>query len=593
MYGNNITNEDNMNNLSLTIQYLESLAQKIEDGATAQMNNLQGRTLTINGAEVSHQNIKQIYDNAMEQFSQIDVENSKKAERDNQDERCFVLGSETDHNKITEIHKRFIDIFRCFTDILLTTYPTAKIQYGRACIGPNLTAYETKDTQTQQMLKKCSSLREIRGDGNCFVSAFTTRFLETLFERKAWGTFLDFIIEDGIDDSDVKSEIGETLMLLNIGDLNLEGTLQDNTKILPFIKYFRLLAADEMRKKSGQFEYGFRMDLQYNFDQDIEGKSYEDLISKYVLAMGADFSHTSITALCQRLDFSVNIIDPKLGSPDGKNILDHKAPEATFCRNGDHYFVLYTGREKPISIINTNNTPINNTVRPITIDTNSISTKSTSTQKPTELVFHCKIASGNTLFIRGDEKAGLSWKQGIPLKEKGDTWVFESSRALNDGEFKIIYNDDDENCNNWENWSGNRNFSDKNSLCQAPTFNLPKNLEILETPIVTTPVISTPITPIKIELKDTLPKISMIQFRIFTNSPSDKPFARGDGPGMENWTKGIELNNNFNGTWSLRFTEGSEFNFKILLNNNVSQYEKYSGNRHTRDKDGIKEAHFA
>ncbi len=568
-----------MNNLSLNIQNLQILAQKVESEIGNQINNLQGRSLSINEAQGSHGHIKNIYDNAMVEIANLKNDIEQKTNYSNEED-MFLLAEQ-----VTEVETTLEKAYNCFTDILLTDYATAKIAYGRACIGPNVTSYETENPQIQQMLKKCSSLREIRGDGNCFVSAFTTRFLEALFERKAFEAFLNFIMDDGIVDDHIKLEIGEALMLLNTGDLNLEKILQDNSKVLPFIKYFRLLAANEMRKNSEQFEDAFRFDLQFNFDQDVEGKSYEDLISKYVLAMGADFSHSSITALCQRLDFSVNIIDPKLGSPNGKNILDDKAPEATFCRNDTHYFVLYTNQDRPISIINTNN---NVTTQPITTNTNNISTKSTTAQKPTEIAFHCTIPFGNALFIRGDEKAGLSWSKGIPLTEKGDTWVFRSSNALNDCAFKILFNDEI-----WENWNGNRKFGDKNSTCTAPTFNLPKDLEILkdDAPVVTTPVIRAPITSVKIETKDTLPKLSFIQFRIFTKE-GDRPFARGNGPGMENWTKGVELYNNFNGTWSLRYPEGSEFEFKILMNDNVKQYENYQGNRHTRDKDGVKEVKF-
>ena len=41
----------------------------------------------------------------------------------------------------------------------------------------------------------------------------------------------------------------------------------------------------------------------------------------------------------------MNILDPKIGGDQGIDILDNQQPEATFCRDGEHYFVLYTEKE--------------------------------------------------------------------------------------------------------------------------------------------------------------------------------------------------------------------------------------------------------
>lgn len=559
-----------MNNISLNIQNLKSLSQKIEGEIGVQINNLHGRTFTANEAKRSHQHIKNIYDNAIVEIANLKNDIEQKTNYSNQEAMFTTV------TQVTEIENTLAKAFTYFTDTLLTSYATAKIEYGDACIGPKVhpstraskIIRDEKDIIIQENLNKCSSIREIRGDGNCFTSAIIARFLEMHMENNTLADFINFTFDDGIDDVDVKQEIGDILLQLISKDLNLEKTLQNNTKILPFIKYFRLLAADEMKKKPTDFESPLRFEIEDSFNQIQEGILYDDLIDKYVLTMGSDFSHSMISALCERLKLPIKIIDPKGLRKEVDFCTDqNKATQTILLRIDLHYILLYQN--------NSITSPAN--IMPINI----ISTNLTTLQKPTELVFYCKITSGNTLFIRGDEIAGLSWKQGIPLIEKGNIWIFKSSKSLNDGEYKILFND-----KIWENLQGNRKFSNRSLNCTAPEFNLPTNLEILEE----TPSITMPITPI--EIKEVLPKISMIQFRIFTKNNDDKPYARGDGPGMENWTKGVELYSNYNGTWSLRYLEGSEFNYKILMNDNLKQYENFPGNRHTRDKDGIKDVNF-
>jgi len=52
------------------------------------------------------------------------------------------------------------------------------------------------------------------------------------------------------------------------------------------------------------------------------------------------------------------------------------------------------------------------------------------------------VSYGNTLYIRG-EGAGLSWTEGVPMKNAGsDEWVFETGQAENGIVFKFLINDE-------------------------------------------------------------------------------------------------------------------------------------------------------
>ena len=203
-----------------------------------------------------------------------------------------------------------------------------------------------------------------------------------------------------------------------------------------------------------------------DFNKIQEGKSYEELISEYILKMGVDFSHPSIVALCQRLNFCVKIIDPKIGAPQGLSILDNQKPQATFCRDGAHYFVLYA--EDEMNQIKSN--------APILISNND-----NSDQEGIFLI-KCKqkLPFGCSLYVRGSGN-GLSWNKGIELKNIGNVWVFESSKPLEKGECKFLLND---NIKYWEK-GNNRQVVAGKLLNSAPANfdNLPKDYENIEVSI--------------------------------------------------------------------------------------------------------------
>ncbi len=61
--------------------------------------------------------------------------------------------------------------------------------------------------------------------------------------------------------------------------------------------------------------------------------------------------------------------------------------------------------------------------------------------KTTRIIIHCNCGFKNNIFIRG-QGAGLSWEKGIMLKNLGpDLWQWETDKAINFLEFKVLIND--------------------------------------------------------------------------------------------------------------------------------------------------------
>jgi hypothetical protein len=278
-----------------------------------------------------------------------------------------------------------------------------------------------------------------------------------------------------------------------------------------------------MKEYRDDFEAFFLSEIGDIFHGKTEGQSYESLVDNYVLAMGVDFSHPMITALCRKLHFSVLIIDPKIGAQSSVNILDSSGASGTFCRNGEHYFVLYTPEEAlPIPV------PV------IPLPSHQL--------QPTEMMFKCKIPIGHTLFIRGSGN-GLSWEKSSPLTPiDEDTWSLHSHTPLEDMEYKFRLDDA-----LWEDGDNHKMVQGKIDEAH-PRFTLPPSSRVEMSDTLSKPIRTTQITvKFDTELKNGLSLC-------------------GNGPGM-NWEKGIELRNIGHGVWAFETQSDFEnFEYKIVFN---------------------------
>lgn len=385
--------------VSAKVETLSTETQRLVGVSTRMMDLLQGRTLSLDKAEEAHDIVYKAFQTNMAQIDQLKLELQKKMTVANQDQTLPII------QRVTKLETDLSEELTLTNDIVLTYYPTAKIPYGRACIGPRKAAHiDTQNLKILSILANASCMREIRGDGNCFLSAFATRLLERAGMRE---TLLAILL-----DTALPAELIENLVeTLTSSEENLEAILKNNHMILPLVHFLRRLTADEMKASRDDFEPFFLADIEQVFHGSTEGKSYEQLIDAYVLKMGVDFSHPMITALCRKLDFPIQIIDPNIGAAGGLNILGRDEAKGTFCRNGSHYFVLYSLEESP------------------------------RIARSTEITVKFDTGLGNQLFIRGSGP-GLSWERGIPLRNVGnDLWVFQTEGDFEQFEYKILLND--------------------------------------------------------------------------------------------------------------------------------------------------------
>jgi hypothetical protein len=497
---------------------LESLSKKTEQfglQTAANISRLRGRNVSTQDAEQLHTTISGLFQSAMNEVSKLKWEIARKDPFSNEKE-MFKL------EIVTGFETELLEQLKTFNDTVLTYCPTAKIVYGDSCVGPRTAPkISTSDVKVLKMLENSSCIREIRGDGNCFLSAFTTRFLENLVEKKEIENLIHFMTEDGINDQELKQELILTLLNLQENPSQLENILKNNHKILPFINYFRQLTANEMKKYKQDFVDVFLNEMEEVYGAP-KGQSYENLIDQYVLRMGVDFNHPMIIALCRRLNFPVRIIDPKIGATEGMNVLDSNYAHATFCRKESHYFVLYPSEKvAPIPVV-----PVQPKIE-------------TPPLKPTEIVIKCKIPFGHNLFIRGGGN-GLSWEKGTPLiKLDDETWIYRSNAPLQNMEYKFLIDD-----SIWHDGDNHKIVGGKLDGA-SPHFTLPASIsaDILETPVRTT----------RITVK-------------FDTGLGNKLFIRGNGPGL-NWEKGVELRNVGNDVWVYETQANFEnLEYKILLN---------------------------
>jgi hypothetical protein len=399
------------------------------------ISNLQGRRISIDNASAQsmHHSFSNAFEKMMGDVANIKLDIHKQTNYSNQEEMFNLIA------QVSDDEKTLMSGFTLFNNTVLTYCPTAKIPYGAPCIGAKTApSVGTANAKVLEMLAGCQSIRAIRGDGNCFLSSLTTRFLEKSVQEKAIESFIDLISNDGIDASELKTELILTLIDLQEYPSQLENVLQNNQKILPFVSYFRQVAAKEMKEHRGDFEAFFLADIEDIYQGNTKDQSYEQLVDKYVLTMGVDFSQPMITALCRKLNFPVNIIDPKIGAQGGINILDAQATSGTFCRNDVHYFVLYP-REgaSPVALPVQRERHHADLPSPV-----QVSTVPVAPIRTTQITVRFDAGYGNGLFIRGGGPE-MSWDRGTELRNVGgDAWVFETRSDFQNFEYKILINDE-------------------------------------------------------------------------------------------------------------------------------------------------------
>ena len=500
-----------ISSFSNKVESISSQTQQFGRATTGFISELRNRHISVPNAESTHDKMLQTFQNTMHQISQIKNDIVKSTTYYNQEEMFLYTA------QVTGYETALLEQLNTFNDAVLTYYPTAKIAYGEPCIGDKTAPkIETRNPKVLQMLENCSYIRKIRGDGNCFLSSFTTCLLENLVEKKQIETLLNLIIADEKIDFQLKEELVNILLYIPEHPSQLEVILKNNHKILPFINYFRQVAANEMKYNKiirNDCEPTFSSEIEMVYHVNVANQSYESLVDKYVLSMGTDFCHHMIVALCRKLDFPVCIIDPKIGAENGVNVLDRPNAAATFCRQDNHYYVLYPRQAAPILPIQAPS---------ITLPVQQIY-PGTQT-RPTEIIVNCKVPSGHHLYIRGSGN-DLNWGKGIQLTKIDDeTWAYLPSTGLQDMQYKFLIDDVV-----WQEGDDNKISQGKIEGTNRPRFAPTAQIFV------------------KFNGNGTL-------------------FIHGTGPGMS-WQQGVRLDKIDNNTWVFNtLTQFENFEYKLVLN---------------------------
>ncbi len=263
---------------------------------------------------------------------------------------------------------------------LLTHFPYIAIPGNPPCVSPKKEPHVTGiPTAAAEFIKQCDAIRPIRGDGNCFFTAFSVILLENLVTDKSLDWFHHFI--DAFPPKDKRLEALLKSISAEFVKLEPEGRealLTQNEKMFPLVNYLRQLAANHILNNKESFSPFFET-------------SCEKYVESMVLPMGQNADHPAIMALCTVLNYPIRIFDSQLDSGKGVNIEGDKI-KATLCRKDEHYFILYPN------------------------------------QGETRVTIHCEVPPGQSLFIRGEE-GGLNWQKGIPLKPGSapNTWIYTFS----------------------------------------------------------------------------------------------------------------------------------------------------------------------
>lgn len=460
-------------------------------------------------AAESHKLILSIYEKLQTTFKNLGTTAQEKLNGEEQTVAAIAL-SQLDNEASSEMIK--------FNNWLLTNYPTTAIDYGRPCVGPfTEPKIETKNPQLLTLLAKHASMREIRGDGNCFLSAFIVRFIENLIQNNTLDTFIILLDSDLLTSVSLKNAIKKTLEELKQNPAQKDNILQNNQKVLPLINYFRQIAARELKENPDAYSPFLLSDIQDIYNGSID-QPWEILVNTYVLEMGRDFCHPMMQALCNRLEFPVKIIDPSNGSLEGLHLLEGKECKAVFCLHDKHYFVLYT----QVEIVSLSQSLI--------------------AKGPTEIFVKCSVPFGHNLFIRGSGN-GLSWEKGLPLTQiDEETWVFRSKDPLGEMGYKFLFDDEI-----WEEGE-NRCLTQGHEEISSPKFNIPASAQV--------------------HLDDLPPSPPVTQITVKYDAGYGNTLTlRGTGPGMDNWSTRIELRNIGGDTWVCELqTHFEKFKCKILLN---------------------------
>ena len=330
-----------------------------------------------------------------------------------------------------------------FQNNILTLYPHAPINYGRALVGSKTDWKPAEKTKLGKLCEKYPQLREIRGDGNCFYSSFATGYLTWLCQdSKRFETAIGELFEIG--EFPGSTETFQVFFDLKEDPSRLEIYTTNNQKMLPFVSYLRHRAAHHMVTHKEDFFHDGNVLIEQG--KDFLFKPSADYLQDCVLRMGHDADNLEIGALCSSLNFPSEIYDNRASGLARTPFLEHAGdPRMGIFRNGAHYSFL---QRNPTELPKLPPVERKSSSSPSSSLFNLLgpaAAKPSVVSRPSEmrciLTIKYDCGFGHSLYIRGSG-ANLTWEKGIQLRNIGpDAWVYETDKDFDALEFKVLVDD--------------------------------------------------------------------------------------------------------------------------------------------------------
>ncbi|KAM9777615.1 ubiquitin thioesterase OTUB2-like [Neosynchiropus ocellatus] len=195
-----------------------------------------------------------------------------------------------------------------------------------------------------ELRQQFSSLRRVRGDGNCFYRACCFAYLESiLHDGRALQSFKDRIICSGatlllagFEESSFKKHLNTLVHVVEQCQTDRQEAVlfqlfNDKKTSDSVVQFLRLLTSAHLQNHADDF---------CNF---VEAPSLQVYCRQEVEVMAMTCDHVDILALTQALDFCIHIVSMEAG---GQKLLHHCVPEdgqpaLHLLYQMSHYNILY------------------------------------------------------------------------------------------------------------------------------------------------------------------------------------------------------------------------------------------------------------
>lgn len=208
----------------------------------------------------------------------------------------------------------------------------------------SLFADQRPESKTTELCRQFSTVRKVRGDGNCFYRAFSFAYLESAIRNsRGLQGFMEKIMESsialscaGFDESYFKDHLNKVINVVELcqadGQLDTLYRLFNNPSTSDsVVQYLRLLTSAYLQSHADFF---------CNF---VEAPNLQAYCHQEVEVMAMECDHVDILALSQALNVGIHIVSME---GDEQKLVHHIIPEGAeptvhLLYQTSHYNIIY------------------------------------------------------------------------------------------------------------------------------------------------------------------------------------------------------------------------------------------------------------